>query len=54
VSLDVLHGEQGAASDFDDPRHAAGWQQNAARELDALLETRGVPRWARELPPGLR
>ncbi len=58
VSLDVLHGEQGAASDFDDPRYAhtreAGWQQNAAGELDALLEARGVPRWAGELPPDLR
>ena len=55
VSLDVLRGEQGASSDFDDARfdatRAAAWQADAAEELSALLDARGVTRWSGELPP---
>lgn len=58
VSIDVLRGEQGAGGDFDDPRFAhtreARWQQDAATELAAALDARGVPRWSGELPPDLR
>ncbi len=58
VSIDVLHGEIGAARDFDDPlfshtrEHA--WQVTRARALAGLLGERGVPVWTSELPPELR
>jgi DNA repair photolyase len=58
VSIDVLHGAYGAASDFADARYAhaldPSWQTARAEELRALLRTRGVAVWASELPDELR
>ncbi|MEM9193495.1 MAG: radical SAM protein [Myxococcota bacterium] len=57
VSIDILRGEEGAASDFDLPlyRHARAkaWQLEHAKHLRAALEQRGVPVWHGELPPEL-
>jgi DNA repair photolyase len=57
VSIDVLRGEEQAASDFDDPRYALArddeWQRLRATELAAALAARGVPTWPGELPPEL-
>lgn len=52
VSVDVLRGEEGAASTFDryaDARSDA-WQRERAQALVAALHARGVPVWDGELP----
>jgi hypothetical protein len=58
VSIDVLHGVEGAAEEFDAPAFAEAkrdaWQMDRARELEARLEERGVSIWRGELPPDLR
>ena len=58
VSLDVLHGEHGAAGDFatDGFQNAVdpGWQRDRLEELAELLRDRGVPLWSGELPPTAR
>lgn len=58
VSIDVLHGVEGAGDDFADPRYSPatdpGWQLDRARELERLLADRGIRAWAGELPPELR
>lgn len=57
VSLGVLRGEEGAASDFDDPRYAHtrtdAWQADRRAELEAALAQRGIRVWEGELPPEL-
>lgn len=57
VSIDVLRGEELAATDFDDPRYAEtrtdAWQRDRAAELAAALRDRGVATWDGELPPEL-
>jgi DNA repair photolyase len=57
VSIDVLHGVQGASEDFGDPRYAsavdADWQMRQALALRDGLVERGVAVWRGELPPGL-
>ncbi len=57
VSIDVLRGEEGAGSLFDDPRYAAArddqWQLDRARRLAAELTARGISVWRGELPPAL-
>lgn len=57
VSLDVLHGEEGAAALFDDERFAfartPAWQAERAAALTAALTARGVAVWTGELPPAL-
>ena len=57
VSIDVLRGEEQAASDFDDPRYRASrdeaWQRSRASELARALAERDVAVWDGELPPGL-
>jgi len=55
VSLDILRGEENAASLFD-RHHAArteAWQRAQLSTLEQALESRGVPRWEGELPPDL-
>lgn len=58
VSIDVLHGVQGAERDFDDPRfehmRASSWQAERRAALAQALAARGVGVWAGELPPELR
>lgn len=55
VRIDVLHGEYGAATDFE--AHPAArdesWQRSRAAELAAALTARNVPLWPDELPPEL-
>ncbi|MBX3248088.1 MAG: radical SAM protein [Myxococcales bacterium] len=55
VRIDVLHGVEGAAADFADPRHARAadpaWQRAQSEALDAALRARGVKVWRGELPP---
>jgi len=57
VSIDVLRGEEGAASLFDDPRYAEArtdaWQLERAQALAHALQARGIPIWRGELPPAL-
>jgi DNA repair photolyase len=57
VHVDVLHGEEGAAAELDDPRHAdartPAWQHARARELVHALRRRDVRVWSSELPPSL-
>lgn len=57
VRIDVLHGVEGAAAEFADPRYAHcvsdSWQIDRARELSAALAARGVSVWADELPEEL-
>ncbi|MFO0757157.1 MAG: radical SAM protein [Byssovorax sp.] len=57
VSIDVLHGVEGASDDFDDPAYApskeSDWQIERAVELEAALVARGVSVWRGELPPDL-
>lgn len=57
VSLDVLRGEEGAASLFEQPKYAAArepsWQRRRMAQLRAALLERGVPLWDGELPPDL-
>ncbi|WP_434425395.1 radical SAM protein [Nannocystis pusilla] len=57
VRIDVLHGVEGAAQEFADPRWAVAgreaWQREQAAALTAALRERGVPLWSGELPPGL-
>lgn len=58
VSIDVLHGVQGAERDFDEPRfrhmRAPSWQTERRAALSHALATRGVEVWTGELPPELR
>jgi len=58
VSIDVLHGVEGAEEEFDAPAYVeskdADWQVARALELEAALEVRGVAVWRGELPPDLR
>ncbi|MFK7989140.1 MAG: radical SAM protein [Sandaracinaceae bacterium] len=54
VSLDVLHGEQGAGASFDlhpEARDRA-WQADRVELLRRGLADRGVPTWNGELPTG--
>ena len=55
VRVDVLHGVEGAAADFADPRYAAAaegaWQRERAARLVEGLRARGVALWTGELPP---
>ncbi len=55
VSIDVLRGEGGATSQFDDPAVAecrdGAWQHGRAQRLMDLLRNRGVAVWQGELPP---
>jgi DNA repair photolyase len=57
VSIDVLRGEMGAASDFDHPAYRGlrdeRWQREAALELERELRARGVVVWNGELPEEL-
>lgn len=57
VSIDVLRGEEGSTSLFDDPRYAEArtdaWQLDRAQRLAAALHERGVEVWRGELPPSL-
>lgn len=52
VSLDVLHGEQGAEALFDRYPEArdAGWQRERLEALRDALAARAVPTWDGELP----
>ena len=54
VSIDVLHGVEGAAEEFADPEYAYAtsptWQAERAHELAELLRARGVAIWDGELP----
>jgi DNA repair photolyase len=53
--VDVLHGVEGAASDFARPDYAEArddaWQRDRAARLVRALEERGVGIWTSELPP---
>jgi DNA repair photolyase len=55
VAIDVLHGEESAASLFADSRYeharADAWQRERADELRTLLHERSVAVWHDELPP---
>ena len=57
VSIDVLHGVQGAAADFADARYAdcaaEEWQRERAAALRAALVRHGVTIWDGDLPPSL-
>jgi DNA repair photolyase len=57
VSIDILRGEEGATTAFDDPRHVhtrgESWQTARALELKEMLLARGVRVWHDELPPEL-
>ncbi len=57
VSIDVLHGVQGAAADFADASFAdsaaEGWQRERALALTAALRRNGVTIWDGDLPPSL-
>jgi DNA repair photolyase len=57
VSVDVLHGVQGAGGDFADARYAhvatEQWQRERAAELTAALVRNGVTIWNGDLPPSL-
>jgi DNA repair photolyase len=57
VSIDVLHGVEGAEEEFEAEAYAASrqdeWQMRRAMELEAALEARGVLVWRGELPPDL-
>jgi DNA repair photolyase len=57
VSIDVLHGVEGAEEEFDAPAYVESkdedWQMRRAVELEAALEARGVAVWRGELPPDL-
>jgi DNA repair photolyase len=57
VSIEVLHGVQGAAADFEDASYRAcateAWQRERATELRAALVRNGVTIWDGELPPSL-
>lgn len=54
VSIEVLHGVEGAEDDFADPgfEHAreSAWQMERALELEAALKDRGIAAWRGELP----
>lgn len=58
VSIDVLHGVEGAAEEFGAAEFAEtssqAWQIERALALQAALQERGVPVWRGELPPDLR
>jgi DNA repair photolyase len=53
--IDVLHGVQGAASDFADAHYAFAqddtWQRERAEQVATALRARGVALWKGELPP---
>jgi DNA repair photolyase len=57
VSIDVLHGVQGAAADFADASYAVAatddWQRERAAALTAALVRNGVTIWDGDLPPSL-
>jgi DNA repair photolyase len=57
VSIDVLHGVQGAATDFADASYADSaaeeWQRERAAALTAALVRNGVTIWKGDLPPSL-
>lgn len=57
VRVDVLRGEESAATDFDDPRYADArsdaWQRERTLILREGLARRGVAVWTSELPPEL-
>ncbi len=57
VSIDVLHGVQGADEEFSDPRFDVArddeWQRHRSEELSRALVDRGVLVWSGELPPGV-
>lgn len=58
VHVGLLHGEEGAADDFDDVRYSMSrgpeWQRARSRRLAMLLRECGVAVWSGELPPTLR
>jgi DNA repair photolyase len=58
VSIDVLHGVEGAGAEFQAPQYAYAasdaWQAERAAELAAALAARSVAVWHGELPPDLR
>lgn len=57
VRIDVLHGLEGAAAQFADPRYADAakdeWQIERAERLASLLMERQVKVWPGELPPDI-
>ena len=57
VSVDVLHGVQGATADFADASYAAAaaddWQRERAAALTAALARNGMTIWHGDLPPSL-
>lgn len=57
VSIDVLHGVQGAGADFADASYADSaaeeWQRERAAALTAALLRNGVTIWEGDLPPSL-
>ncbi len=57
VSIDVLHGVQGAAADFADASYRTAatddWQRERAAALTAALARNGVTIWEGDLPPSL-
>jgi len=57
VSLDVLHGVQGAAGDFADASYADAatddWQRERTAALATALARNGVTVWNGDLPPSL-
>jgi hypothetical protein len=56
VSIDVLHGIEGAGDDFRAYPEATSqeWQVSRARELMSALEARKVVVWRGELPAALQ
>lgn len=54
VSIEVLHGVEGAEDDFAAPAYReskeAAWQMSRALELEAALQARGIAAWRGELP----
>lgn len=57
VSIDVLHGVQGAGGDFADASYAEAateaWQRERVGALTAALVRKGVTIWLGDLPPSL-
>jgi DNA repair photolyase len=57
VSIDVLHGVEGAEREFAVPAYAIArrdtWQRQHALELRNALLERGIDVWSGELPPDL-
>lgn len=57
VHVGVLHGVEGAAAEFGDPRWTVaaddGWQRRQSAALVAACRERGVSLWTGELPPEL-